>query len=153
MFPAAFVLPVWLLVGWIVFGAGAWALLFLFVAIPAVAIAQIVLTLLVRARASVRAERAVSWWDVAGFGVWHALVFATGCFVAGWFGATVFVAVAVAVALFWLTLWQLLREVRERARVVLRAADGTGYLPPERPRPEQPANAEVFVITEQHRPE
>ena len=66
MIPAAFVLPLWLFVGWIAFNAGAWALLWvLLMAIPSVLIGQLVLTLLVRARPTARSERAVSWWDVA----------------------------------------------------------------------------------------
>src|SRR3546814_16152737 len=79
LFPAAVVLPAWLLAGWIAFDAGGWALLWvLFLAIPSVFFGQIVLALLVRARTSVRASRAVSGWDVLGFGVWPVLVIAPG---------------------------------------------------------------------------
>ena len=99
MIPAAFVLPLWLFVGWIAFDAGAWALLWvLLVAIPSVLIGQLVLTLLVRARPTARAARAVSWWDVAGFAVWHALTFALGFFVAAWWLPVFLLTVAVGIS-------------------------------------------------------
>ncbi len=81
LFPAAFVLPLWLFVGWIVFSGGSgWALLWLFVAVPAVFVSQLLLTLLIRARASVRESRAVSWRDLGGLGLWHVVIIALGLF-------------------------------------------------------------------------
>lgn len=149
MFPAAVLLPLWILVGWIVFDASGWALLWVvFLAIPSVFAGQLVLALLVRGRASVRAERAVSWWDVLGFTVWHGLVVATGVFSPTWFAAALVLAVLAAMALFWLTLWQLLREARGSFRTVLRTADGTGYLPPRPAPPSATRDAEVIVVTE-----
>jgi hypothetical protein len=149
MFPAAFVLPLWLFAGSIAFDAGAWGLLWvLFLAIPSVFVGQLILAFLVRARSSVRAERAVSWWDVLGFGVWHALIVATGFFAPGWFAPTLVVAMLAAVGLFWLTLVQLWREAAGGLRTVMRAADGTAYLPPEDARRAAPADAEVIVIAE-----
>lgn len=149
MFPAAFVLPLWLLVGWIVFDAGGWALLWvLFLAIPAVFVGQLVLALLVRARGTVRADRAVSWRDVGGFAAWHLLVVATGFYNPAWFALALFAAVVAAIALFWSSLWQLWREAAGSARVVLRTADGTGYIPPAPPRRRATGDGEVFVISE-----
>ena len=81
LIPAAFLLPAWLLVGWAVFGRGRMGVrLGALPGDPAVFIGQLVLTLLVRARGTVRAERAVSWWDVLGFAVWHVLVISLGFF-------------------------------------------------------------------------
>ncbi|MFJ6652202.1 MFS transporter permease [Microbacterium sp. NPDC091313] len=149
LLPSAFLLPVWLVVGWIAFDAGGWALLWLlFLALPSVFFGQLVLTLLVRARGTVRAERAVSWADVGGFAVWHLAVIGTGFFAPGWFVPVLVLAVAAAIGLFWLSLWQLWTESRAGARVYLRAADGTGFIPPTRPAAE-PRDPEVFVITEQ----
>ena len=55
LIPAAFILPLWLLVGWGVFNAGGWAFLWvLFLAIPGVFLWQLLLTLLVRARGTVQ---------------------------------------------------------------------------------------------------
>ena len=130
LIPAAFVLPVWLLVGWGVFQGGAGSFLWvLFIAVPSVFFGQLLLTLLVRARPTVRAERAVSGWDVAGFGLWHALTIAVGFF-GPWFALLLVGAIVVALALFWLDLWQLLSEARSgTGRIVLRystASAGVG---------------------------
>lgn len=146
--PAAVVLPLWLLVGWGITGAGGWAFLWvLFLAIPSVFVGQLLLTLLVRARGTVRAERAVSWWDVLGFTVWHGLTIALGFYVQAWW-APVFVAAVVAgLGLFWLSLWQLLREARP-SRILLRTAAGVGYLPPEAPKTPDASSPGVFVVTE-----
>jgi hypothetical protein len=151
LFPAAFVLPLWLLVGWGVFNAGGWAFLWvLLIAIPSVFLGQLVLSLLVRARGTVRARRAVSWWDVAGFTVWHGLTISLGFFVQSWWAPVMILTVFVGVGLFWLELWQLWREAKP-ARVLLRTSEGMGYIPPS-PRPPQDATAagrhEVIVIAE-----
>ena len=150
--PAAVVLPLWLLIGWGIFNAGGWAFLWvLFIAIPSVFVGQLVLTLLVRARASVRETSMVSWWDVLGFTVWHALTIAVGCYPQAWFPLLLTGAIAVALALFWLQLWQLWSEARgagERIRIM---TPGAGTAPPEAeaeyPR-RTPADGEVFVIKE-----
>jgi hypothetical protein len=108
---SALVLPLWLLVGWIVSDAGGWALIWvLVIAIPSVLLGQLVLTFLVRARGTVRHSRSVSWWDVAGFAVWHVLTIAVGTFVEGWFWALLALAVLAFVGVFWSSLRQLLRE-------------------------------------------
>lgn len=130
LIPAAFLLPLWLFIGWGVFSAGGWAFVWMFfLAIPSVFVGQLALALLVRARGSVRAERAVSWWDVAGFGVWNALTIALGFYGQAWWAAVFVLTVLVGVGLFWSTLWQLWREARPSA-VLLRATDGTAYIPP-----------------------
>jgi hypothetical protein len=151
MLPAAFLLPLWLLVGWGVFRAGGWAFLWvIFLAIPAVFIGQLALGLLVKARGTVRAQRAVSWWDVAGFGVWHALTIACGFFNPAWFWAAFFGAVAVGVGLFWLVMWELVGEARP-GTVILRTtgADATAYLPPPVQPPRSTVAQNVIVISEQ----
>lgn len=112
LFPAAFLLPLWLFIGWGVFQGG-WAILWvLFIAIPSVFVGQLLLTLLNRSRPSVRTERAVSWWDVGGFGLWHALTIAVGFFIDGAFGWLLAAAIVVGIALVWLQLWQLWNEAK-----------------------------------------
>jgi len=112
LLPAAFLLPLWLIVGGIVFRAG-WGMLWvLFIAVPSVFLGQLLLTLLTRSRASVRAERAVSWWDVVGFTVWHVLTIAVGCFIDGAFGWLLAGAIVVGIGLIWLQLWQLWSEAK-----------------------------------------
>jgi hypothetical protein len=152
LIPSAFLLPLWLFIGWGIFNAGGWAFLWvLFLAIPSVFVGQLVLTLLVRARASVRSTRAVSWWDVLGFTVWHALTISLGFFAQAWWAPVMVLTVIVAVALFWLELWQLLREARS-ARIVLRTAEGVAYVPPPRQTPPSRDADDVIVITEKTPP-
>lgn len=154
LIPSAFLLPLWLLVGWGIFRAGGWAFVWvLFLAIPSVFVGQLVLTLLARARGTVRAHRAVSWWDVAGFTAWHVLTIALGFFNQAWWAPVMVLTIFVAVGLFWLELWQLWREARGSAATVLRTAQGVGYLPPQSPPPRtQPVDADVFVIAERQPP-
>jgi hypothetical protein len=154
LIPAAFVLPVWLLIGWGVFNAGGWAFLWvLFLAIPGVFIWQLVLTLLVRARGTVRASRGVSWWDVLGFTVWHALVISLGFFVQDWWALTMVAAILVGVGLLWLELWQLWREAKPSV-TVLHTTEGVAYLPPAHTAPPRTnsAHPDVIVITEKSNP-
>jgi hypothetical protein len=152
LIPAAFLLPLWLLIGWAVFRAGGWAFVWvLFLAIPAVFLGELILTLLVRARGTVRAHRAVSWWDVLGFGLWHALIISLGFFNQAWWAPAMVITMVVGVGLLWLTLWQLWREARPSS-MVMYTAEGVAYLPAESPGPSVRAGSEpigdVFVISE-----
>ena len=151
LFPAAFVLPLWLFVGWIVFSGGSgWALLWLLVAIPAVFVSQLVLALFIRARASGREIRAVSWRDLAGVGAWQLAIIALGSFDSRVFFPLLVLSVVGALLLFWSSLSQLWNEARG-AVTVLHTTDGTAYIPPTRPR-EQPTGAgEVIVVSESRR--
>ncbi len=152
LIPAAFVLPLWLLIGWAVSGAGGWALLWVVLAIPGVLVWQLILTLLARARATVRAHRAVSWWDVAGFATWHALVASLGFFGAAWWAPILVLALIVGIVLFWLQLWQLWREARPSLSL-RRFRGGLESIPAPEERT-APAPSGVFVVTEgmRHRP-
>ncbi len=153
LFPAAFVLPLWLFVGWIVFSGGsAWGLLWLFVAVPAVFISQLVLALLVRARGSVRESRAVSWRDLTGLGIWQVVIVALGFFDSRVFFPLLVLSIAGALVLFWSSLAQLWNEARG-AVTVLHTTDGTAYIPPPRESSEQARDAEVIVVPETRRPD
>lgn len=153
LFPAAFVLPLWLFIGWIVFSGGSgWALLWLFMAAPAVFVSQLILTLVVRARASVRESRAVSWRDAAGIGVWHVAIVALGLFDSRVFFPLLVLSVLGALLLFWSSLAQLWNEARG-AVTVMHASDGTAYIPPVRERPAVPVDGEVIVVSETRRPD
>ncbi|MEJ1091962.1 MFS transporter permease [Microbacterium istanbulense] len=149
LLPAAFVLPLWILLGWGIFQAGGWAFLWvLFIAVPSVFIGQLLLTLLTRSRPSVRAERAVSWWDVLGFTVWHGLTIAVGCFIEGAFGWLLALAIAAGIALFWLQLWQLWNEAKGSGARIRETITWT-TTEPLRPRAEQTRSTpEVIVIQE-----
>ncbi|MCR2785419.1 MULTISPECIES: MFS transporter permease [unclassified Microbacterium] len=151
LLPAAFVLPMWLVVGWVIFDGGGWALLWvLFLAVPAVFIAELVLMLLVRARGTVRAQGAVSWWDVLGFGLWHLSIIALGFFGPAWIPQALGAA-GLAVGVFWLSLWQLWTEARPRLTVV-RAGNGTAFIPAAEPRREPDEVADVVIIEEKRLP-
>ncbi|MEZ3161273.1 MFS transporter permease [Microbacterium sp. BWT-B31] len=129
LIPSAFILPLWLFVGIFIFNASGWAFLWLLIAVPSVLVGQLVLTLLVRARGTVRAQRAVSWWDVAGFSVWHLLTISLGFYNPAWWTAAFVGAVVVAIAMFWMELWQLWSEARPSG-LVMRTFEGVGYIPP-----------------------
>ncbi|AOX44392.1 MFS transporter permease [Microbacterium sp. BH-3-3-3] len=153
LFPAAFVLPLWLFVGWIVFSGGSgWALLWLFVALPAVFVSQVLLSLLIRGRASVRESRAVSWRDVAGLGLWHVVIVALGLFDSRVFFPLLVLSVVGALLLFWSSLAQLWNEARG-AVTVLHATDGTAYIPPAQERPAAQPAGDVIVVSETRRPD
>ncbi|MGN8025661.1 MFS transporter permease [Microbacterium sp. 22242] len=155
LFPAALVLPLWLFVGWAVFQGG-WAILWvLFIAMPSVLVGELLIAFLVRARASVRAARAVSWQDVAGVALWHALTIAVGVFPSA-FGWVLTAAVVGFLAVFWSTLWQLWRE---SASALQRAMDpgllgGEPAAPPRKAAPSAPAasgssmRGRVIVVSE-----
>lgn len=153
LYPAAILLPVWLVVGWSLFGSSAWAFLgILFIAAPAILVGELVLTLLIRARPTVRADRAVSWWDVLGVTVWHVLIIAFGCFFDTASFALLVCAIIAFIAVFWSSLAQLLTDARGTLR---RMSTGTG--PADVPtdddvRERARQHAEVIVVQEVGRP-
>lgn len=149
LLPAAFLLPLWLVVGWIIFGRSGWSLLWvLLMAAPAVFAGQLILTLLTRSRPSVRAERALSWRDVLGFTVWHVLTVSVGLFVDGAFGWLLTGAIVAAVGLFWLQLWQLWNEARGSG---LRIRETMSWSGPREDPPAERAQPDVVVIEERQR--
>ncbi|UOE45362.1 hypothetical protein [Agromyces larvae] len=113
LFIAPVVLPLWMVVGWAIFGAGGWSTLGLVITIPAAFLALLVIAVLVNARPTVRAERAVSWTDVGVIGAWHLLLVAAGCYGAAalLFGV---LALFAAVAAFWASIWQLVADGARR---------------------------------------
>lgn len=152
LFPAAVVLPVWLLVGWGVFQSGGWAFLWvLFIAMPSVLIGELAIALLIRARSSVREMRMVSWQDVIGLTVWHALTIAVGFFPNA-FGWILVGAIVGFLGLFWSTVQQLWRESRSALQ---RAMDtsryGTGRVSWSDDSPLANPRGSTFVIAESPR--
>ncbi|ODT38804.1 MAG: MFS transporter permease [Microbacterium sp. SCN 71-17] len=148
LFPAAFLLPLWLFVGWIVFGGGSgWALLWLLIAAPAVFVTQILVALIVRGRGSVRLERSASWRDVVGVGLWQVVVIALGLYDSRTFFPLLVLSVVGAFVLLWSSLAQMWNEARAGV-ALLHTSDGTGYIPPTQERPRPQAAGEVIVISE-----
>jgi hypothetical protein len=115
---AAVVLPVWLGIGWAIFGGGGWGTLGLVVAVPVAFIALAIIALLVWIRPTVRAERAVSWTDVGVIGAWHASIIGIGFYGQG---ATLFgiLAILLALAAFWSAVWQLVTDGARRMQATM----------------------------------
>ena len=148
--PAAFVLPLWLLVGYMVFQANVWAILWLlFLAMPTVFVGQLIFTLMVRSRPSVRRNRAVSTLDIAAFGTWHVLTILVGLY-SEWFPLFLTLAIIAGIGVFVSSMWQLWQE-----------ATGSRYETPVEgifprtrtsagsPTP-PPAGDNIFIVTEKH---
>jgi hypothetical protein len=121
-FIAAAVLPLWLVVGWPIFGAGGWKILGVFVGAVLLGLALLAVAVLNYARKEVRRKRIVSWADVAMLTVWHALIVFVGFYadVAPWVSILVIV---VGVAAFWLSGWELYAAARRRVRTVMSQID------------------------------
>ncbi|RLK49344.1 MFS transporter permease [Microbacterium telephonicum] len=147
LIPAALVLPLWLFVGWIVTGSNPWALLWVLISAPIVFVGQLILTLLVRARGTVRTDRAVSWTDAGVLGAWHVLIIALGLFDDRWWWPVFGLTVAVGIAALWTSFWQLWREARGGLQIV-RTSAGTAFIPPREERATPRSEPGVFVITE-----
>lgn len=151
LIPAAFVLPLWLVVGWIVFGASPWALLWVLLSAPIVFVWQLILALLVRARGTVRAERAVSWTDAGIIGAWQLLVVALGVFDSRWWWPALAVAVILGVVALSSSLRQLWRETGPRVSI-LRTATGVGYVAPPRSQPTSGSSPEEIIVIRENTP-
>lgn len=159
MVAAAVALPVWLAVGWAIFGGGGWGTLGLVVVVPLSFIALAVVALIVWIRPTVRAQRAVSWIDVGVVGAWHASIVALGFYGQA---STVFgvLAILLAVAAFWVALWQLVRDGARRVQATMTeferlaaqqtgAASGPDAAPgAPRRRPPFDGDGDVYVVRE-----
>ncbi|MGW9629206.1 hypothetical protein ACWGST_00730 [Agromyces sp. NPDC055520] len=109
------VLPVWLAVGWAIFGGGGWGTLGLVIVVPVAFIVLGVVALLTNVRPTVRRERALSWIDVGVLTAWQLSIIGTGFYGAS---ATTFgvLAILLAIAAFWVALWQLVTDGASRMK-------------------------------------
>ncbi|WP_395242899.1 hypothetical protein ACGGZK_12080 [Agromyces sp. MMS24-K17] len=153
LFIAPVALPLWTVIGWAIFGSGGWSTLGLLITVPAEFLALLVIALIVNARPTVRAERAVSWTDVGVLGAWHALLIASGCYggTSVLFGV---LALAAAVVAFWVSIWQLVRDGARRMQATmdeyerLAREQRTGAdAPPARP-PFDDGDGDVIIVHE-----
>lgn len=130
-FIAVGVLPLWLIVGSSLYGAGGWEVLGVTLSAIALGVALLAVALLFYARREVRETKAVSWPDVGVLGLWHALIVALGfsAEAAPWLSV---LAVLVGIGAFWFALWELFDAARRRVRAVIdyidETAAGTGVL-------------------------
>jgi hypothetical protein len=154
-FLAAIFLPVWLLIGFAIYGSGSgWGILALLLVVPIAFITLGVVALIIAARPEVRLAKAVSWVDVAVLAVWHGLIIATGFYGPS---ATTFAILAIvgAIAAFWISIWQLFGDSARRVKATMseferlaaqqqREAMG----PDAAPGPFEGGNEEIIVIHE-----
>ena len=83
-YPAAVVLPLWILLGYGLFGGSSgWTVLGLVIALPILALSLAVVASIVAFRVTVRPTRTTAWGDVAALGAWHASLIALGFFPPG----------------------------------------------------------------------
>lgn len=115
------VLPLWLLIGrgMRIDGSG-WELIFLLFAAPALSLALIIVMGITVARKSVRRSRLVSWLDVGTLGAWYTVLALAGLVT----NPLVAVAAIVAtLAAFWVAVWQLVAEARNRISLAFAGYD------------------------------
>ncbi len=149
-FPAAVILPAWILVGWGVFAATGWQILGVIVGVMMLTVAMLATAGLIFARKDVRAERAVSWLDVGLLVVLQGLIVAVGFFTP----ATALLgtlSVVAVIALFWSGVIQLIVETRRRVRSALAGFEAQAtriQSPPQKPR----VDGEYIVIETSDRP-
>jgi hypothetical protein len=117
LFPAAAVLPAWLLVGWALFGAGGWGLLGVLLGSLALFIGMMATSALIIARATVREQRAVAWPDVGLQFLNYAAIAALGFFPPVG-SVLVVLVILLSIATFWIVLWELFADMRQRVRTV-----------------------------------
>ncbi len=150
LFPSAIVLPAWLLVGWAAFNQGSgWSFLGLLLLCPILFVAMLVVGGIVMARRSVRSTRAVSWYDVGLFAAWHLSIIAFGFFVPGLTGWFAVLGILLFVAIFWVVVWELLRETRTRVQATFDAYQRAAQ-PRQVPQPEESAmDAGEYIVIEE----
>ncbi|MGA0566289.1 MFS transporter permease [Rathayibacter sp. KR2-224] len=145
------VLPLWLLVGFGFFGGGAGAFFLLFLGAAILLVFLAVLAGVTRLRPSVRTTRALGRWDAAATVAFHLALVGLGFF--GATGAAFGIVSAVlGLATFWLAVWELLREWRDRVSDAVarasswpdRAEAGAGR--PVRGR--RPDDGDVIIVRE-----
>lgn len=105
LYPAAIVLPLWILLGYGLFGGSSgWAVLGLVIALPILAVCLAVVTSIVAFRVTVRPTRTPAWGDVAALGSWHASLIAFGFFPPGAWVIGV-LSVVLGLVAFWHSTW------------------------------------------------
>jgi hypothetical protein len=119
-FAAALVLPLWVLTGYAIWGAGTAGFLGVAILAPLLVVAQLGLAAVLVARRSVRASRMVGRADAAVLAAFSLAVIGAGFFgpATTWFGV---LAVAALLGAYWLAVTELVTDVRSRVRTTLDA--------------------------------
>src|SRR3954468_16023124 len=116
----ALVLPLWVLTGYALWGAGTAGFLSVAILTPLLVVALLGLAAVLSARKSVRVARALGWADVAVLTALSLAVIGVGFFGPAivWFSV---LTVAALLGAYWLAVAELAREVRARVQVTLTA--------------------------------
>ena len=117
-FVAVAALPIWVLLGYALWGASLGGLLGVALLVPLILVAELGLALLFSARTDVRRSRALDWPAVGVLAAFQLGVIGFGFFGPGsaWFGL---LAVAAAIGGFWLAGRLLVTDVRMRVRATM----------------------------------
>jgi hypothetical protein len=112
LFPVAVILPLWVLVSrGVLANELGWQFLVYLFACPFLFVVMSVISAFVAFRKSSRSARAVSWTDAAILVALDLAVIAMGLFSTP---LVVALVIALSIAAFWVTLWELGRETRKR---------------------------------------
>jgi hypothetical protein len=143
-FAAVVVLPVWILLGWTLWGR-AGEFVGVAIAAPFLVLALLGVAGITYARKSARTTRTASWLDVGVAGAWHLAVIAAGFFGAAT-GAFAALSVALGIAAFASVAWQLVQETRKRVRRVFETIQ-RGAVPSGTPGAKQaPLDAGEYLV-------
>jgi hypothetical protein len=139
-FAAAAVLPLWLLLGYAVFGSSVGGFLSVVLFAPVVLVVELALAVLFSARARVRRDRALDLPAVGVLAAFQVGVLGVGFFgpASAWFGLLAAVA---AIGGFWLGGRLLIRDLRSRMQETMSA-----FQPPEQRGPLPPIDAGEYVV-------
>ena len=113
LFPAAVLLPAWMLVGSAIFGGGGWQTLGVMLGSIVLFVAMAAISAIIYARPGLRASKAVSWIDVAVLTVIYASAIGLG-FDSGASTAFLVALIIGAIGGFWAAVWQFFTEARKR---------------------------------------
>ncbi|WP_375387516.1 hypothetical protein [uncultured Amnibacterium sp.] len=139
-FAAAAVLPIWLLLGYAVWGTGVAGLFGILLLVPVVVLVELGLALLFSARAGVRRSRTLDLPAIGVLAAFQVGVIGVGFFgpATAWFGL---LAVAAAIGGFWLGGALLVRDVRSRVEATM-----ASFGRPPAGAPRSPIDAGEYIV-------
>ena len=140
-FAAAAVLPLWLLLGYAVWGSSIGGFFSIVLIAPVVFVVELALAALFSARAGIRQQRALDLPAVAVLAAFQIGVIGVGLFgpATAWFGLLATVA---AVGGFWLGATLLVRDLRARVQETMTAFGR----PPQQQAPRPPINGGEYIV-------
>lgn len=140
-FAAAAVLPLWLLLGYAVWGSSIGGFFSIVLIAPVVFVVELALAALFSARARIRRERALDLPAVAVLAAFQIGVVGVGLFgpLTAWFGLLAAVA---AIGGFWLGATLLVRDLRARVEETMTAFGR----PPQQPASRAPIDAGEYIV-------